>query len=354
MFSEYCSLSFLETEKIMEYYGNCLSQTEKKLYLKMTDALCRRLSSVRIEQNYDEKSFLNCIHAIQYDYPELFHVDFDHFRWIDYGDNVEYFLQYLYDEKDTLRKQKLIRERVCRIIEDLNKKGISSIYQRCGYIHSYFVKNCTYNEEAVENPDKEKTAYTIEGPLLEGTGVCLGIALAYRMVCRKCRIDAIVVVGSSFRPGTVTYTGHAWDMIRAGKCAVHVDVTWDMCLTADGEPVRYDYFFLSDMDMLRDHQYIGYPVCREMRINYFERTGTQFEKLEEMDSFIKRVICGDKKRGRPGTYFFQFKISDRKKTKGEVQEYVKKIIGKYTNRGWQGKVTLNGSQSVFSYKIEIK
>lgn len=338
----------------MEYYGNCLSQTEKKIYAKIVDALCRRSSSVKIEHNFDKKSFWNCIHAIQFDYPELFYVDFKHFQGIDYGGIVEYIPQYLYEEKEVLRKQKLIRNIVHRIREELDKKGMRSIYQRCGYLHSYFVKTCTYDEEAAEHPDKRKAAYTIEGPLLERKGVCKGIALAYRMVCRKCGIEAIVVRGSSFRPGTVTYTGHAWNMIRAGDCAAHVDVTWDMCLTSETEPARYDYFFLPDMDMLRDHQYIGYPVCREMKINYFERTGTQFEKLEEMGSFIKRILCGDKKKGIPGTYFFQFKISDRKKTESEVQKYVNKIIGKCANRGWLGEVTINGSQSVFSYKIEIK
>ena len=337
----------------MEYYGSCLNQIEFNFYQRIRNAFQSRLLFVKADGITDAKSFQKCISAVQYDYPDLFYVDFSHYTYVAYDDGWEYRPQYLYEKEETLRKQKKLNELVYRIVLELKKRELSSIYQKCGYIHSYLVRNCTYNYAALDESDNRRVAYTIEGPLLEKTGVCQGIALAYRLICMKCGIEAIAVKGVSLRPGTMSYEGHAWNLIRVGENSAQVDVTWDMCLTLRDWPIRYDYYFLPDIDMMRDHQYVGYPICRKLNSSYFERSLSQFKEIKEIDGFIDRVLKGNNNWDKPGIYYFQFKMANRKETEEDIQNYVKDLIRKSTDKGYSYTVSTNSPQSVFSYRIEI-
>ena len=338
----------------MEYYGSCLNPIEREFYLKLIDTIKRRFLFVKADKITDEKSFLKCISAVQYDYPELFYMDYHNCRYVAFQDGWEFRPQYLYNVNETEKKRKEFEQIADRIILEMKKRGLSSIYQKCGYIHSYLVRNCTYDYEALKDEKKRRVAYTMEGPLLEKTGVCQGIALAYRYICVRCGIDAIAVKGVSLRPGTTTYEGHAWNLIRVGDKAAQIDTTWDMCLTSKDWPIRYDYFFLPDIEMMRDHQYVGYPICRKMQMSYYERNQSQFKELKEIDGFIEKIIFSDKKKDEPGEHYFQFKMVNRRETEEEVQNYVRDAIRKFTNRGYSYTVSINGTQSVFSYKVEIK
>ncbi len=338
----------------MEYYGSCLNEIERKFYFKIIDAFQKRSLFVRAEGITDAKSFLKCISAVQYDFPNLFYVDFSHYTYVIFDDGWEYRPKYLYEKEEILKKQKQISELIQRLVLELKKRGLFSVYQKCGYIHSYLVRNCKYDYTALEDSDKRRAAYTIEGPLLEKTGVCQGIALAYRLICMNCGIEAIAVKGVSLRPGTTVYEGHAWNLIRVGESSAQVDATWDMCLTSEEWPIRYDYFFLPDIEMMRDHQYVGYPICRQLNSSYFERSQSQFKEMKELDGFIARVFRNNKSWDKPGNYYFQFKMTNRKETEKEIQNYVSNLIRKCTDKGYSYSVSINSPQSVFSYKIEIK
>lgn len=338
----------------MEYYGSCLSPIEKKFYLKILDAFQNRLLFVKAEGITNTKAFLKCIFAVEYDFPNLFYVDFSHYTYAAFEDGWEYRPQYLYEKKVTARKQKQINDIIRRILLELKKRGLSSVYQKCGYIHSYLVRNCKYDYAALDDSGKRRMSYTVEGPLLEKTGGCQGIALAYRLICMNCGIEAIAVKGVSLRPGSITYEGHAWNLIRVGESSAQVDATWDMCLTSEEWPIRYDYFFLLDIEMMRDHQYVGYPISRKLNSSYFERSQSQFKEIKELDGFIERVFRNNKRWDKPGNYYFQFKMTNRKESEEEIQNYVSDLIRKFTDKGYSYSVSINSPQSVFSYKIEIK
>lgn len=338
----------------MEYYGSRLDPVELKFYLKAVNALRNRYAFVKADGITDRGSFLRCITSVQYDYPELFYVNFQRFKYVGYEDGWEFRPQYLYSAEETAGKRRKINDIVRTIVQDMSERGLASIYQQCGYIHSYLVRNCRYDEVAMEAPEEKYKAYTIEGPLLDRTGVCQGIAFAYRFMCRKCGIETITVKGVSFRPGTKNYESHAWNIVRAGESAAHIDTTWDMCLTSEGGPIRYDYFFLPDIEMMRDHQYVGYPMCRKMQMSYYERSMSQFREINELKGYIEAKIRNEKKRAGPGIYCFQFKMVNRKETEEEIGDYIQSIVGRLTDRGYSYSFSTNGPQSVFLYKIEIK
>lgn len=148
----------------MEYYGSCLNQIERKIYNKILDALQRRLLFVKVEGVTDIKVLKKCISAVQYDYANLFYVDFSYYTYVAYSDGWEYRPQYLYEKEEMLRKQKIIDELICRIGFELKKRNLLSIYQKCGYIHSYLVRNCTYDHAALDDSDKRSAKMIVVCP----------------------------------------------------------------------------------------------------------------------------------------------------------------------------------------------
>lgn len=335
----------------MEYYGSRLSPLEQKFYRKIIYTVRRWLKFAKADKITEADSIQKCISAVQYDYPELFYVDFSNYQYVVYNDGLEYRPRYLYEKNEASRKQTKIRTVIQKLKLDMKKRGLSSVYQKCGYIHAYLVNNCTYDYSAMDDYDKRKTAYTIEGPILENTGVCQGIALAYRLICMKCGIEAIAVRGVSLMPGSTTFEGHAWNMVRVGEKAAHIDATWDMCLTIKDWPIRYDYFFLPDIEMMRDHQYVGYPICRKMEMSYFERSRSQFCNLKELEEFIEKKIHGIKIKNQPGKCCFQFKMVGGKTTVEEVKGLLHESIMRYTGGGFSYETIINNEQSVFLIKI---
>lgn len=336
----------------MEYYESHLNSWEQKFYSGMTDAFQHRRTAVKAERITSESSFMKCICAVQYDHPELFYVNFRDVEYIPRDDGWELLPKYWYDPQQTAQKRRQLSEIVGKICAEVKKRGLRSIYQKCGYIHAYLVRSCTYDYQAIENSAARRTAYTIEGPLLEKTGVCQGIAFAYRMLCRECGVDMIAVKGVSLHPGTTNYEGHAWNLVRAGECAAQIDVTWDMCLTVKDWPIRYDYFFLPDIEMMRDHQYVGYPICRKLQMSYFERSGQQFSELKEMESYLQKTLASASK-ARQDVCFLHFKLINRKESEEKIKNCIVDTIGKYLQKSWCYSIYSNTAQSVFAWKIQI-
>ena len=106
--------------------------------------------------------------------------------------------------------------------------------------------------------------------------------MAYRYLCNMIDVESIVARGNSLKPGDKNYERHAWNIVKVGDAAIHVDITWDMCLTKEKEPIRYDYYFLPDIEMMRDHQYVKYPICRNREISMFHYAHTFFSSIEEL------------------------------------------------------------------------
>lgn len=336
----------------MEYHGSRLNPTEQKFYLKLKDTYQKRLLFTKADGITDEDSIWRCILAVEYDYPEMFYADFRNWKYRDYEDGWEIILNYRYDEKQYKAVQKEIDAVIDAMMLEMKKRNLTSVYQICGYIHGYIARHCEYEHEAVGDVDNHRSAYNIEGVFLHQKAVCKGIAMAFREFCRRYGIDAIVARGVSLQPGKKDYEKHAWNIIRVGDKSAQVDATWDMNMTLDGWPVRYDYFFQPDIEMMRDHQYVGYPICRKLKASYYEKSGTQFQELKELDTYIQKVVEKNKDADPETPFFLQFKLMNRKESEEEVTKYIIEQIQKDVTRGFWYNCVKNEAQSVFTYKIE--
>lgn len=331
-----------------------LSDAKKLFCEAVRECLKAKGECVTAPIGLSREQFMDSIETVKYSSPELFYVDFRSIHYTEYTDHYEYNPRYFYSYSDMKNLESEIQAEADRIIKNVLINDGMSIYEKCGRIHNYIVANCTYDHDAKEKSDSMWRAYTIEGCLLNKKAVCQGIALAFMYLCSLVSVDAIVARGVSLEPGCTNYERHAWNIIMAQNEAAHIDATWDMCLSGSSGKLRYDYFFLPDLEMMRDHQYVGYPICRQLKSTYFERTGTQFTDIEVLGDYIKDVMrkyeidSDGKKR-----IYLHFKMKNRKQTKDEIKDYVNDSIKKATRKGYSYLVSVNDAQSVFSYSIEL-
>ncbi len=337
----------------MEIYSK-LSDAQKKFCDKVCENLKGKSKWVKAPDELDKQQFMDSIEAVKYNHPELFYVDFRSVHYTEYSEHFEYNPKYLYSFSDMAKLEFEIKKEAENIIRNIGIKNGMSIYEKCGRVHNYIVANCVYDYDAKGNPDSMWTAYTIEGCLLNKKAVCQGIAFAFKYLCSLVGVNTIVARGVSLEPGCVTYERHAWNIVLAKDEAAHIDATWDMCLTGKEGKTRYDYFFLPDLEMMRDHQYVGYPICRQLKSTYFEKTSTQFMDITMLGEYVRdRVRKYESNSGGERKIYLHFKMKNRKQTKEEVKECVNDSIKKATKKGYSYTVSVNDTQSVFSCCIEL-
>ncbi len=127
-------------------------------------------------------------------------------------------------------------------------------YQKAKAIHDYMVSHYRYDETYSD------ASYSFTGLLDYGTGVCQAYAELYELLMDKCGIDSYIIVG---------YAGesHSWNIIKLDGDWYHVDCTWDDPVPDRPGTVRWDYFCISDTEMVRDHSWDGssWPACNGVR-----------------------------------------------------------------------------------------
>lgn len=335
-----------------EYHKSRLTGPETIYYEKILSALRASSNQVSAPPGMSCEQLKRCTQALKYDHPELFYVNFYAISYRTSWKSVEYLPEYLYSPEESQRQLAMMERQTEEILTDMERAGRKSIYQKCGWLHDYLVKNCTYDYAALGRPEERREAYSIEGVFRERAAVCQGFAMAYQYLCRRAGIDAVSVRGLSLRPGSQSFEPHGWNIICANGAAAHVDVTWDLCMSSGEDAVRYDYFFLPDLEIMRDHQYVGYPVCPPLQSSYFERAGRQFMGLPELEAYVRREYdrTGQKQR-RLDLYF---RMGDRKVSGEEIEKSIVRQIRNCTDRGFSYQYSPNKAQSVYYYSVTIK
>lgn len=101
--------------------------------------------------------------------------------------------------------------------------------QQIKAVHEFFVRHVRYDF------DYRRFAFCAAGPLLYGRGVCMGIALAFKLILDRLHIPSICVRGE--------HEGepHAWSLVQIDGCWYPFDLTVDVCRSNDRE-ISFDGF----------------------------------------------------------------------------------------------------------------
>ena len=276
----------LQKNNIKEAIYNGLVNLETKI----------NITSYISNVNNDEES-INEILALYFDVlyesPEIFYAK--NFIRVSYSYNpstnkityMEFLVDYLYDENTIYVMKSKIDEKI-NYIQNNYLNGITDKLQQEYIIHDYIVNNTTYDSENYKNNTIPQEDYTAYGALINGVAVCEGYSKAALLLFNKVGIESGIVTSSAMN--------HAWNYVNIDNNYYHLDLTWDDPVPETNR-VRYNYFNLTNVEMLRDHygwneslypsfSDISLSVLRELVVNQGSNIARVNNRLYYIDGQI--------------------------------------------------------------------
>lgn len=166
---------------------------------------------------------------------------------------------------------------------EINQEMESFLYQCEGknivdsekIIHDYLVEKVTYKD--IDAP----YSHEMPGVFLYGIGVCEGIAKAFKYLCDNTGISSGIVVGN-IKSGN---TAHVWNQVCIDNEWYNVDVTFDSNLTKYSGDVRYDYFNVTDCELMDRSSFYGVHLCTKY-YGFYKKN----QKYAKCQNDLKKII----------------------------------------------------------------
>lgn len=136
----------------------------------------------------------------------------------DYG-TLTLEVNYCYDKNEIAQKQSEILSAANEIVKQNIADGMSA-EDKCRAIYDYFNANTAYDNEAVEEAEKNnfikgsgwkdsEDAFNAYGIIVDKKGVCQSYALSYKLLCSMSGVESRVITG--YLNGTLP---HAWNSVN--------------------------------------------------------------------------------------------------------------------------------------------
>ncbi|NBI10065.1 DUF4358 domain-containing protein [Colidextribacter sp. OB.20] len=159
------------------------------------------------------------------------------------------------DSSSLSREDKAVLEAAKQVFEECVTPEMSDYHKEYA-LYTWLTGNVTYDQSHYEKKGAPRTSYEPYGPLVEGKGVCLGFAEAFRLLMDMAGIECITVTGAGFQ----NRENHAWNMVKLNGEWYCADPTWDLnpgIATRDGETfIQYSYFNVTSQYLAdTDHQW---------------------------------------------------------------------------------------------------
>lgn len=155
-------------------------------------------------------------------------------------------------------------------------------------VHNYLIDNVAYDYGF------KQSSFECVGPLLFGCGVCEGIAKAAKLLMDLLKIHSLIIIGKSTQ-NISNADLHAWNIVNINGNYNHLDITFDMTLM-DWNVKRYDYFNLSDEEILLDHTIItkNIPRC-PLSNSYYIMNNLVISTPKDLNAYFSRHLSKDSK-----------------------------------------------------------
>ncbi len=201
-------------------------------------------------------------------------------------------------------------------------------YERLRYLHDYLVFNCKYS-------DSIPTFYTAYGALVDGQATCQGYADAMHLLLARAGFETVWCVGI----GSDERVTHKWNYVKLsdGKWYI-IDPTWaDPADKDDPTYISYDYFLVSDEELLKDHKakyenrFFTEPVAESMELNYHKQEGYFCETYDEAVEAVKKqlVSCAEN-----DTHYIYLRMADE----NSFDEVADKLLKANRDDGSHGEI----------------
>ncbi len=250
-----------------DFYYSTLNDREKQLYNRIYNTV--KNHGLQLEFDGETADAARVFDAVILDSPELFHVG---------SATVEpckISFSYIYEKREAelLTQQmnkKLSYFEECRIKPNMN--GM----EKQAEVHSFMSLVWSVNE----NTDKSQS--NIIGGVLKSKCTAEGLAKSYKYLCDRVGVQCLTVKG---RDGMNNPT--FWNITNVCGQWAHSDAYREGRLGVSG----YDYFNMSDGEMLYDHSLDEtlYPKCPENTVNLFTAENCVASDMDELMKILDRL-----------------------------------------------------------------
>lgn len=297
-------------KKTLFYYTQLRDDRSRMLYRNILQSI-REGKNEALAKNvhFSLDDVTKVYHAIQYDYPELFFVDFFgdgcYLTWQKNGDiKVEF--RYIFNPEIQKAKRKENENFIQYIISHIPDNVCPSQYLTALWLHDLLVSNMRYDHAGREK--KLREIYTVEGGISSKKAVCAGVARLYMMLCERLDIWCTYIVGDTHLDEEDKKTNaegssgrHAWNLLRLDGEYAYTDVTWDLQNDDSSGYISHTYFGMCDeqCSRTRKREYyfegIQYPICSGPGyLNYYVREHCFFSNIKEVLSHIQKETTARK------------------------------------------------------------
>lgn len=126
--------------------------------------------------------------------------------------------KYLYNAAETEALQIEVESSVAEALSWIDPAW--SDFDKAQVLHDYLVRTCQYSLQVASGGSSEPAFHSAVSALTGSkTTVCQGYALAYKLLLKRCGIDAVYVSSREM--------SHGWNLVNLDGAWYHVDVTWD-------------------------------------------------------------------------------------------------------------------------------
>lgn len=334
--------------QMTDYFYAQLSMPEKRCYQEIRGAMLRHAESVKVNVALLADSISKVLHALNYDNPDLYYVDFQQVNYVISAIDVSFIFNYLLDEKTLTVVRERIYRRVDAIMAAMDIAGAKDDFDKCRWLHNYLVKNVHYHEAAVLLPTNHPKAFCILGVFLENLAVCEGISKAYMFLCNLAGIDSMLVCGLSSNNLGGKNIAHIWNIVKIDGQYTHIDVTWDMNASQACRHMRYDYFCVSDLSLSADHTYSGFPSCSTDCFSYFEQKRLLFTGTKQFKDYLARAAYKNVR-------VFYFRIQCHESARAELCKKIHELISQFVANNYSNVSSIefvtNTPQMIFFIRI---
>lgn len=143
-----------------------------------------------------------------------------------------------------------INKYVDKVIEELyNTKNDD--FENLKNIHDYIINNTKYDITRNDTGKSEYKSYNAYGPAVDGYATCNGYADIMAIILSKLNYENYKVATTSEE---ISYAsnGHIWNAVKINNEWLHLDLTWDDPVSADGKDYLYHkYFLVTTEEMLK-------------------------------------------------------------------------------------------------------
>lgn len=279
---------FKNKQKAFCRYGrDHLGGSEIKLYDKLCEAFLSYSDSVPVF-GLNAERIAAVFDLVKLENPHLFFVESLSYKYTPVINVGTVIPKYRFRKEAAEATLSEILNACSKVINLCNGK---SELEREIIVHDYLCQSTKYDYSMAAS------SFECVGPILFGKGVCEGISKASKLLFDLQGISSLVIRGRSSHPfqnGRFSDSSHAWNIVCIDNVFYHLDITFDMCVQFSNT-VRYDYFNLSDAEIMRDHEINTdfHPECN-CSGNYYRSHRMFMCSPKEFQVYVHECISREK------------------------------------------------------------